>query len=517
MALLHQLAISVCLVVAVSSQSSQDLESAKAKLKEYIAKKRADINPRYRPHYHIAPPVGWMNDPNGFSYYKGEYHMFYQFYPYNATTGPIHWGHSSSPNLVDWKELPTALLPDKEQCFSGSGVVDGDTLVLMYTAHEITNASAPIYNETQFLAMSTDGVNFKKYEGNPVLASAPNGSPDFRDPKVWKHENYWYVVLGSKTDDNKGRVLLYRSSDLKSWEYLSVIGASNGTMGYMWECPDFFELDGKFILLMSPQGLEAQGDRYKNTFQTGYIIGSFNYTTFEFVHEVEFQEIDFGHDFYATQTMDKDGKRYMVGWFGMWDVPYPEAKDGWVGTLTLIRELSLVGNRIIQKPVEAMTKLREQGKTGALAPNGTIEFGKTGEIIVNGTLNEKIELLIEGTEGGGKAWLKWDPEVEKVIVDRGSNDIRQVEWSPIGRHSLRIFLDASSLELFCGEGEVVFSSRVFPTGDWRVTNLSPQTLNVETYHLKKSITAMTNGSSRRDISFSLLVFTFMMILKQHFA
>lgn len=480
-------------VVFLSVVSSAHLKSLKesnaiSELETYIEEKKAEINPRYRLHYHVAPPVGWMNDPNGFSYYKGEYHLFYQFYPYDSQWGPMHWGHVTSPNLVDWKQLPTALLPEKEQCFSGSAVVKDDTMVLMYTGHELTDEE-PFYNETQYLAFSDDGVEFHKYEGNPVLPSAPNGSPDFRDPKVWKHGDHWYVVLGSKTSDNKGRVLLYRSPDMISWEFLSVLGESTGEMGYMWECPDFFELNGKHILLMSPQGMEPQGDRYKNTYQTGYIIGSFNYDTFEFVPEVSFQEIDFGHDFYATQTTEKDGKRYLIAWFGMWDVPYPEDVDGWAGAMTIFRELKFVGNRILMKPVEAMTSLREETVwDGELAENVGIQFEQTGELIVNLDLSKNIELNIKGTNGGGQVTLRWDPEIRKVVVDR-EGDIRQMEWLPLDSVIWRIFLDASSLELFCGEGEVVFSSRIYPDGGWQVTNLSPQTLNVVAYKLRRSVPA----------------------------
>lgn len=480
------LILAFCLFT-VSAKVLRSTEEEKNQVAEYIENKKPEINSRYRLQYHVMPPVGWMNDPNGFSYYKGEYHIFYQFYPYDSVWGPMHWGHSSSPDLVNWKELPTALIPEKEQCFSGSAVVDGDTFVLMYTGHESTDHE-PYYNETQYLAFSDDGVNFHKYEGNPVLPVAPNGSPDFRDPKVWRHGDHWYVVLGSKTDDLKGRVLLYRSPDLYNWEFLSIIGESHGEMGYMWECPDFFELNGKYVLLMSPQGLEPQGDRYKNTYQTGYIIGSFNYETFEFVPEVDFEEIDFGHDFYATQTMEKDGKRYVLGWFGMWEVPHPEDADGWAGALTIVRELKLVDNRILMTPVESMDSIRDEKVfDGELQSQQVIEFGKTGELIIEGDLAQNIELLIEGQNGGGKAWIKWDPAVGKVIVDRGSDDIRQVEWSPLGSRSWRLFLDSSSLELFCGEGEVVFSSRVYPDGTWKVSNLSPQALKTVAFTLKRSV------------------------------
>ncbi|CAH4027588.1 unnamed protein product [Pieris brassicae] len=473
-----------CLFAIASSLSIRHNESAIGDLEEYIEIKKAEIGTRYRLQYHVSPPVGWMNDPNGFSYYKGEFHLFYQYYPYDSVWGPMHWGHFSSPDLVQWNQLPTALIPEEEMCFSGSAVVDGDTFTLIYTGREVVEEE-PLYKESQFLAFSDDGVHFHKYENNPVLTSK---IPDFRDPKVWKYENDWYMVVGTKTSDEYGKVELYSSKDLKSWEFLSVIGESTGEMGYMWECPDFFNLDGKFILLMSPQGVQPQGDRYKNTYQTGYIIGSFNYDTFEFIPEVGFQEIDFGHDFYASQTTEHNGKRYLAAWFSMWDVEHPEDVDGWAGAMTIIRELNLVGDRITVKPIEEMLTLRQESiKTGAFASDEVLTLPKASELIIEGDLNEKIELLIEGTEGGGKVWLRWDPEIGKVVVDRGSEDIRQVEWLPIGEQIWRVFLDTSSLELFCGEGEVVFSSRVYADGEWKISNLSPQSLLVDVYSLARSV------------------------------
>ncbi|CAK1545462.1 unnamed protein product [Leptosia nina] len=474
-----------CLLENVFSLSIRQNDSDVVKVEEYITSKKPEINTRYRLHYHLSPPVGWMNDPNGFSFFKGEFHMFYQFYPYDSVWGPMHWGHFSSPDLVHWNRLPTALVPGQEMCFSGSAVADGDTLTLIYTGREVTDED-PFFKEGQYLAFSDDGVTFHKYKGNPVLTSSE--SPDFRDPKVWKHGDYWYMVIGTKTEEENGKVVLYSSEDLKSWTFLSVIGQSNGEMGYMWECPDFFELNGKHVLLMSPQGLKAQGDRYKNTHQTGYIIGSFNYETYEFIPEIDFQEIDFGHDFYASQTTEHNGKRYLVAWFSMWEVEHPEDVDGWAGALTIIRELNLIGNRITMKPVDEITSLREEPVSNEIFQIGEVRnLPEASELIIEGELDSQIELLFEGSEGGGKVWLRWNPEDGKVSVDRGSEDIRQVEWVPIESKSWRIFLDASSLELFCGEGEVVFSTRVYPDGEWRLTNLSPQPLSIEAYRLKRSV------------------------------
>lgn len=482
--------VTLSLVALVYSQkaSVKQSESAKAELEAFINEAKQNVNQRYRLTYHIAAPVGWINDPNGFSYYKGNYHLFYQYYPYDSVWGPMHWGHVTSEDLVNWTQQPTALLPEDEQCFSGSAVVDGETMVLIYTGHKITDED-PFFNQTQYLAFSDNGVDFYKYSGNPVIPLAPNGSPEFRDPKAWRHGDSWYVILGSTTEDDRGRVLLYKSNNLIDWEFLSVVAESNGELGYMWECPDFFELGGKHILLMSPQGVEPQGDRYHNLHQTGYIVGHFDYDTATFTPETDFQEIDFGHDFYAAQTTEVNGRRLLVGWFGMWENEFPEATDGWAGAMTMFRELDLNSHkRIVMKPVDEVLSLRDQLIiNGEFEGNQTADFDKSAEILIEGDLDEDIDILLEGRDGGGKAWIRWDKVAGKVSVTKEGGDIRQVEWAHRISKRWRLFLDTSSLELFCGEGEVVFSSRVYPLGGWRLTNLSAQVLRISGYSLKRGV------------------------------
>ena len=469
---------------------------AKAAVESFINTAKESIITRYRLLYHVAPTVGWMNDPNGFSFFKNNYHLFYQYHPQDIVTGPIHWGHVVSKDLVTWTQLPVALLPEDELCFSGSAIVLDGTLVLMYTAHK--EYSATDYNETQYLAFSNDGVVFNKYKKkNPVISFSPDSSKDFRDPKVWKHENYYYVVLGSQTSENLGRVLLYRSSDMAYWEYLSEVAKSNGDLGYMWECPDFFELNGSYVLLMSPQGIPAAnrtGDRFQNDYQTGYIIGNFNYATGRFVETVPFQEIDYGHDFYATQTQEKDGKRYLIAWMGSWDGAYPERADGWAGAMTIIRELTLRGDRILMKPVDAITSLRGAApvfnETLAATATSIISLNKTGELIVDFNLAQNLSLTIKGANDAQLVVLKWTVSTGKISLERINgtvSELRQGLWNPVSVHTLRIFLDASSIEVFCGEGEVVFSSRVYPDGGWRVTNSGTQTPNIVAYELKRSV------------------------------
>ncbi|XP_047024426.1 sucrose-6-phosphate hydrolase-like [Helicoverpa zea] len=476
-------------VIMISLLTSVHLDTLKemldkSELEMYITEAVATVNHRYKLHYHITPPVGWMNGPNGFLFYKEEYHLFYQYYPYDTQWGPMHWGHVASTNLIDWRPLPTALRPADEQCFSGSAIDNQGIMVLMYTAHQSTK-NPPFYNESQYLAFSVDGIDFHKYKGNPIAIKPPPGTQDFRDPKVWRHGMHWYVVLGSKTRDQRGAAILYRSTDMIHWQFQSVLAESSGALGNMWEWPDFFEINGKFILMISPRGIIPSGDRFKNTCQTGYIVGTFSYATCQFKQEVGFQELDYGHDFYATHTAERNGKRYLIAWFGMWESVHPEDADGWVGAMTLVRELDLVGSRILMKPVEAITSLREETiLEGEFHHNASIEFEKTGEIIVNLDLTENIELEITGTLGGDRLSVRWSLDEGKMVVDR-MGEIRQVGWEPLDTVIWRIFLDTSSFELFCGEGEVVFSSRVYPLGEWRVSNRGPQSLHVVAYTLKK--------------------------------
>ena len=337
------------------------------KAEEVLKKEKENVNKEYRLGYHIMAPANWINDPNGLIQYKGEYHAFYQHHPYDENWGPMHWGHVKSKDLVNWEHCPVALAPgdefDKGGCFSGSAVEDDGNLVLIYTGHNYIDKEKDIFFENQNIAVSKDGgITFEKYENNPVIAKPPVDSiHHFRDPKVWKHEDKWYMVVGNSTKDNIGRVILYTSSDLYKWDYVGTLATSKGELGYMWECPDFFKLGDKYVLSFSPQGIEKKDGKYPNLFQTGYIVGDYDYSNNKFEHGT-FNEFDNGHDFYAVQTfLDDKGRRIAIGWMDMWESDMPTKKDGWCGALTLPRELTLSSdNKIMMNPVEELKTLREE-------------------------------------------------------------------------------------------------------------------------------------------------------------
>ncbi|MET3407493.1 sucrose-6-phosphate hydrolase [Priestia megaterium] len=441
------------------------------------------VNNRYRLGYHIMAPANWINDPNGLVQYKGEYHVFYQHHPYDENWGPMHWGHAKSKDLVHWEHLPIALAPgdacDTDGCFSGSAVDNDGELTLIYTGHHYIDKEKDLFYQNQNLAVSADGITFHKVAENPVIPEPPtDSSHHFRDPKVWKHKDSWYMVVGNSTKENMGRVILYRSPDLRTWSYIGVLAQGNENLGFMWECPDFFELDGKHVLMISPQGIKKDGDLYSNLFQTGYLIGDYNYETNDFTHG-SFSELDNGHDFYAVQTLlDEKGRRIAIGWMDMWESDMPTKEDGWCGALTLPREVTLGENdKILMNPVEELNLLRE------------VEHNTLTNVISNSYLIETNENLLEikavfdltncnaqsvGIRIRGinreetvltyhldKQTLKLDCSKSGKVEDGVRNTILRANQEL----SLRIFLDRSSIEVFANEGQATMTSRIYPTED----------------------------------------------------
>ncbi|MBZ5753124.1 glycoside hydrolase family 32 protein [Metabacillus rhizolycopersici] len=441
-------------------------------------------NTPYRLGYHIMAPAHWINDPNGLIQWAGEYHVFYQHHPYSPKGGPIHWGHVKSKDLVFWEHMPIALAPgedyDRSGCFSGSAVDNNGKLTLIYTGHVNLDVEKDEFVEYQCLAESSDGVHFKKHPSNPIISEPPkDGSPHFRDPKVWKRNDKWYMVLGNQVN-NLGNVVLYESKDLIDWEYQGVIAKSTGKMGYMFECPDFFELNGKHILLFSPQGMELEGDLYQSLYQNGYYVGGFNYETKEFNHG-DFVELDKGFDFYAGQTfLDDKGRRIVIGWMSMWESVMPEQEHGWAGAMTIPRELKLnENNHLVMMPVEELKILRGEHLTlsaTVISENIRLDHikGECLEIVteysLKGCTAQKFGINIRCSEDcTEKTMIYYDTHSGKVTVDRnqsgkGEGGIRRSEIHGQDHESIKLhlFIDRSSLELFVNGGETVITSRIYP-------------------------------------------------------
>lgn len=238
-----------------------------------------------RPVFHLSAPIGWINDPNGFSLYQGEYHLFYQYHPYGMEWGPMHWGHSKTKDFIKWQQLPAALAPDREYdgqgCFSGSALETDGKHVLMYTGVlEKQEADGEItVRQTQCIAIG-DGINYEKLEQNPVITSEqlPKGSSpvDFRDPRIWQENGIFYSIIGSRSGDGSGQLAVFSSKDLKAWSFEKILEKCNHEYGLMWECPDFFTLDTKGVILVSPQDMEADQMEFHGGNGTLCLIGSYD-------------------------------------------------------------------------------------------------------------------------------------------------------------------------------------------------------------------------------------------------
>jgi beta-fructofuranosidase len=448
-------------------------------------KEGVSVDP-WRLQYHVAAPAYWINDPNGFCFYKGEYHLFYQHHPYSPKWGPMYWGHVKSKDLVFWEHLPIALAPseeyDKDGCFSGSAIEKDGKLYLMYTGNVWTGENYDTdLKQVQCLAISEDGVHFEKAKQNPIIEAAPEGDIHpfhFRDPKVWEHEGFYYCVLGSRTNEHKGQALLYRSSDLYNWEFLNVAAKGEGNLaGFMWECPDIFYLDGSHVLMMSPQGMEPEGDLYHNLHQSGYVLGQLDYET-GLLNHGEFELIDYGFDVYAPQTMvDDRGRRIMIAWMAMWESDMPEQEQDWAGAMTIPRELTMVDGKILSNPVAELEQLRENEITYeniCIKGQESLE-GVLGECLeLDITLDSKtarnfgIKLRIS-EEFKEETVLSYDKDKQLFTVDReksgkGPGGVRKTDLLlKNGELKIRIFVDHSSVEVFLNNGEKVMTARIYPS------------------------------------------------------
>lgn len=445
-----------------------------------------------RPAFHLSPRVGWMNDPNGFSFYQGKYHMFYQYHPYDSHWGPMHWGHAVSRDLLHWEYLPAALAPDelydKDGCFSGSAaeLPDGRQL-LMYTGVVREPQADGSFHEIQTQCVAVgDGRDYVKYEGNPVLdrKDLPEGSSiyDFRDPKIWRKEDGTYrCAAGSRPGDGSGQILLFESGDGFRWHFKKVLVSNRSRFGKMWECPDFFPLDGKWVLLVSPQDMLPQGFEYHNGNGTLCLTGEFDQQTETFTEEAD-QAVDYGIDFYAPQTLlAPDGRRIMMGWMQNWDTcnHMRRNEEAWFGQMSLPRELFLKNGRLYQRPVKELETLRRNkvvyekvSFTGVMSLEGIRGRRADMEIVLRPEEGQEIyqKFTVRFAQNDQYQTAFSFRSRESVLkVDRKFSGSRRAIIhqrrcrvnSEKGELKLRIILDRFSVEAFVNDGEQVMTAVLY--------------------------------------------------------
>jgi beta-fructofuranosidase len=426
-----------------------------------------------RPRYHLMPPANWMNDPNGPLFWKGQYHLFYQYNPNGAFPESMHWGHAASPDLVHWKHLPIALAPtpggpDKDGCWSGCAVVDGGVPTILYTG---------VFPQVQCLARGDDEmITWRKFAANPIIAAPPQGmqTTGFRDPCVWREEEEWYLAIGSGIEAQGGVVLLYRSRDLIHWDYLHFLcrgrrdellpGKDAVSNGEMWECPDFFPLSGKHALLVSTQGAVI------------YSVGA--YENHYFRPEVQ-GKADLSDSYYAARSMlDEQGRRILWGWIREGRSEAAQRAAGWAGVMSLPRVVSLAADgRLRSVPAPELETLRGKHHhfTGQPARGGFSVRGESLEIQAEFELgtSEVAGLTVRSSPGGQELTsITYNRTKAQLLIEREHSSLSpDVDREPQGGSftlagdetlKLRIFLDASVIEVFAND-RACLTSRIYPS------------------------------------------------------
>lgn len=432
---------------------------------------------------HLKAPGNWINDPNGFIYYKGEYHLFYQYFPYEPRWGTMHWGHAVSPDLVTWEHRGIALFPskhdDRNGCFSGSAVEHDGKLYLYYTGvryleeqpEDIHCCPPGQFVAAQMMLVSEDGVRFDNMNRKrtvilPIEDPAVGDKTDTRDPKVWRGKDAWYMVLGTRTPENKGKLLFYRSADLVNWEYVN--GVPGTDYGEMWECPDYFALPGGEVLVFSPMGVMEDKLEYQNVAVCTLV--EFREEDCTMKLSGNYQLLDLGVDLYAPQsTTDAEGRRVMVAWARMPETVEGGANDdgksdpgvchsgAWNGMFCIPRVVEVRNGHVC---FDVHPNVAGQYVRRIAAPREADPAG----YCVRLTMGEGDRLDI-----GGYVITCKDSciRTDRSRVFRGHKEIRNTFSTPAidGEISLEIYVDAHLIEIYINHGEYVLSNVVYDLGD----------------------------------------------------
>ncbi|PXX80437.1 glycoside hydrolase family 32 protein [Dielma fastidiosa] len=437
------------------------------------------LNNQWRNHFHIEMAKGLVNDPNGLCCINGEYKIFYQWNPAGCEHKNKHWGLVKTRDFVHYTKPRLVLKPDqpidKDGCYSGTAVMLDQQLHLFYTGN-VKHEDVRIPHQCMAVLDEKDELQFKK----ALIVGMPNGyTAHFRDPFYFKMKDLHCLLLGIQNADLKGRAVVYTSKDLKQWEFYGEVKTELEDFGYMWECPNLVSFNDADAFIFSPQGLKQEGLRYQNRYQSGYILGHYDFMKNEFIHG-DFYELDHGFDFYAPQVFTNENRTMMIAWMGMPDeeTSYPTAEDGYLYTLTLPREITKSGNRLLQRPARELNQLRHQillSKAESQIKEFNFPLSQIGiEIKLELSLQAKCECCFDFN--GEELKLIFDPEKELLTLKKADfhygKDACRFMHIQGKQLQLQMYLDTSVLEIFINDGEAVMSSLFYPLHELKAFKIS---------------------------------------------
>lgn len=450
------------------------------------------MNEQHRPQVHFSPQAHWINDPNGMVYYKGIYHLFFQYHPYSSVWGPMHWGHATSKDLIHWKEEPIAIYPDSiGTIFSGSAVVDKNNtsgfgkngqvpLVAIFTQHDTIGEKAGRNNfQNQSIAYSLDeGKTWTKYAANPVIKNP--GLRDFRDPKVMWYEpqKKWIMTLSANN-----HIEFYSSPDLKNWIKESEFGEGRGAHGGGWECPDLIAVDDngilRWVLIVNLNPGAPNGGS-----GTQYFVGDFNGKIFT-SNQKGTRWLEYGPDDYAGITWSNTSKKKIfLGWMSNWDYANQVPTDPWRNAMTIPRELKLkhIGNDIfitsrpvpelftIQSPPVIKQNLKVTKSVAIATKADKPKFPCRINLDASGI---KDFTMVLSNEVGEELLIGYVAKQNQYFIDRTKSGKTDFQKNFAARYvaprltdnaamKISLVIDVSSVELFADDGLTLMTTIFFP-------------------------------------------------------
>ena len=423
----------------------------------------------YRMKFHLQPPIGWLNDPNGLCQIGSQYHIYFQYTPFNPNGGTGLWGHMVTEDFIHYEEHEPSIFPDTSWdangAYSGSAYEENGEYYFFYTGNVKYEGAEYNYNtdgreQNVILTITKDGYNFSKKQLIMTNSDFPEDmSKHVRDPQIIKKGNHYYMILGARDLSDKGSVVVFKSDDLYHWKY-ELRFTTQDVFGYMWECPNYVEIDGKQFLIVCPQGIKQNGLDYANAHQCGYfpLNRKFEDKTYQLG---EFCQLDRGFDFYAPQVFkDHKGRNILIGWMGMPESDYNNdktVKHGWQHALSLPRELYVTEEgKLAQRPLEELKKLRTNEKKVEFNNELSVSTSTWFELHVDFEVSRDFVLKLRES-----AELRYEEGI--LILDITScgsgRKHRGITIKTI--EDIRIFSDSSSLEIFVNRGEVVFTTRIY--------------------------------------------------------
>lgn len=448
--------------------------------KDYIEQLRNAVqSSKWRQNFHVQPEMGLLNDPNGFTYHDGKWIIFYQAFPYGTVHGLKSWYQCESEDLIHWQSKGAAILPDtiydSHGAYSGSALSINNCMYIFYTGN-VRDKNWQRFSY-QLGALNQNGHISKLDE--PLIKAIPSGyTAHFRDPQVFKHNHLYYMIIGVQSEEKQGKILIYKSEDLKKWDFSGPLLFSDKPMGYMVECPHLVNLKKQPVLIFCPQGLDNKILSYDNINPNTYLIGSeVNLEQGYFESVDQLKNLDDGFDAYATQAIDaEDGRTLAVSWLGVSETNYPVCDDGWTNCLSLVKELTVVENKLYQYPVKEIEKYKTLFGEKNCFINGCQAIYQPDrnsyELGLTIFKNQKLKLyLLSNKQKSRFLSIEVDTILGQVSVDRSNVGIDSITENKSTRQSyvsgneaieMNIFVDTSSVEIFINKGEKVISLLAFP-------------------------------------------------------